>query len=133
MYEKYVQDTLGIKQIKTIKYSTIYSFYCNLIDNLGFKPNSMETIHTILHPVFRLAGCIVTKLKHDLVGMEFGHLLVLERTYDRRFVSKDTRWKCLCQNCGRTVSVGSRNLRSGNPYGHCKCTRNKKQKNGVQN
>lgn len=55
MYEKYVQDTLGIKQIKTIKYSTIYSFYCNLIDNLGFKPNSMETIHTILHPVFRLA------------------------------------------------------------------------------
>jgi integrase len=55
MYEKYVQDTLGIKQIKTIKYSTINSFYCNLIDNLGFKPNSMEIIHTILHPVFRLA------------------------------------------------------------------------------
>ena len=77
-------------------------------------------------------GCIVTKLKHDLVGMEFGHLLVLERTCDRRFASKDTRWKCLCQNCGRTVSVGSRNLRTGNPYGHCKCTRNKKQKNRVQ-
>ena len=55
MYEKYVQDILGTKQIKDIKYSTIYSFYCNLIDNLGFKPNSMEIIHTILHPVFRLA------------------------------------------------------------------------------
>lgn len=55
MYEKYVKDTLGTKQIKDIKYSTIYSFYCNLIDNLNFKPNSMEIIHTILHPVFRLA------------------------------------------------------------------------------
>lgn len=55
MYEKYIKDVLGIKQIKAIKYSTIYSFYCNLIDNQGFKPNSMETIHTILHPVFRLA------------------------------------------------------------------------------
>lgn len=77
-------------------------------------------------------GCIVSKLKHDLVGMEFGHLLVLERTYDRRFVSKDTRWKCLCQDCGRKVSVGSRNLRTGNPYGHCKCTRNEKQKMGYR-
>lgn len=55
MYEKYVQDILGIKQIKSIKYSTVFSFYCNLIDNLGFKPNSMEIIHTILHPVFKLA------------------------------------------------------------------------------
>lgn len=55
MYDKYVRNTLGIKQIKDIKYSTIYSFYCNLIDNLNFKPNSMEIIHTILHPVFNLA------------------------------------------------------------------------------
>ena len=71
-------------------------------------------------------GCLVRRLTHDLTGKEFGHLLVLERTYDRRYVSKDTRWKCLCQNCGRTVSVSSRQLRTGNPYGHCKCTRYKK-------
>lgn len=63
MYENYVRDVLGIKKIKEIKYSTILSFYCNLIDNLGFKPNSLEIIHTILHPVFRLAvrdNCIRT-------------------------------------------------------------------------
>lgn len=55
MYEKYVQDALGSKKVKDIKYSTVYSFYSGLIDNLGFKPNSMEIIHSILHPVFRLA------------------------------------------------------------------------------
>lgn len=55
MYNKYVRDVLGGKKIKDIKYSTVYSFYSNLIDNFGFKPNSMEIIHTILHPVFRLA------------------------------------------------------------------------------
>lgn len=55
MYDKYVRDTLGAKQIKDIKYSTINSFYRNLIDSLNFKPNSMEIIHTILHPVFTLA------------------------------------------------------------------------------
>lgn len=71
-------------------------------------------------------GCLVRRLTHDLTGKEFGHLLVLERTYDRRYVSKDTRWKCLCQNCGRTVAVSSRQLRTGNPYGHCKCTRYRK-------
>lgn len=77
-------------------------------------------------------GCIVSRLKHDLTGMEFGHLLVLERTYDRRYVGNDTRWKCLCQNCGRQVSVTSYKLRTSNPYGHCKCTRNKKQLERVQ-
>lgn len=55
MYEKYIQDALGPKKVKDIKYSTVYSFYSGLIDNLGFKPNSMEIIHSILHPVFRLA------------------------------------------------------------------------------
>lgn len=70
-------------------------------------------------------GCIVSRLTHDLTGMVFGHLLVLERTHDRRYVSKDTRWKCLCQNCGRIVSVTSYKLRTTNPYGHCKCTRYK--------
>jgi hypothetical protein len=59
-------------------------------------------------------GCFVSRLKHDLTGMVFGHLQVLERTYDRRYVSKDTRWKCLCQNCGRTVSVTSYKLRTRN-------------------
>lgn len=78
MYEKYVKDTLGTKQIKDIKYSTICSFYCNLIDNLNFKPNSMEIIHTILHPVFRLA----VRDNHIRTNPTDGVMKEIKQTYD---------------------------------------------------
>lgn len=55
MYQKYVSESLGLKKISSIKYSDIKAFYNSLIQNKGFKPNSMEIIHTILHPTFTLA------------------------------------------------------------------------------
>lgn len=55
MYKKYVSESLGLKKISTIKYTDILRFYNSLITELGFKPNSMEVIHTILHPVFTTA------------------------------------------------------------------------------
>lgn len=55
MYDKYVRDTIGYRKISDIKYSNIKKFYIYLIKDVGFKPNSMETIHTILHPVFTTA------------------------------------------------------------------------------
>lgn len=55
MYKKYVSGTLGKKNLSSIKYSSIKAFYTSLITEQGFKPNSMEIIHTILHPVFTLA------------------------------------------------------------------------------
>ena len=78
MYEKYVQDALGSKKVKDIKYSTIYSFYSGLIDGLGFKPNSMEIIHSILHPVFRLA------MRDEYIRMNptEGAMSEIKRTYD---------------------------------------------------
>ena len=78
MYEKYVQDALGSKKVKDIKFSTIYSFYSDLIDRLGFKPNSMEIIHSILHPVFRLA------VRDEYIRMNptEGAMSEIKRTYD---------------------------------------------------
>ena len=55
MYKKYVHDELGVRKIGSIKNSDIKRFYNHLIRDLGFKPNSMEIIHTILHPVFEQA------------------------------------------------------------------------------
>ncbi len=55
MYTKYVRDVIGFRKISTIKYSDIKKFYIHLINEIGFKPNSMEIIHTILHPVFNTA------------------------------------------------------------------------------
>lgn len=55
MYNKYVKDAIGKKKIASIKYSDVKAFYNKLIREKGFKPNSMEIIHTIIHPVFTLA------------------------------------------------------------------------------
>lgn len=55
MYKKYVSDTLGKKRIASIKYSDIKRFYNSLILEKNFKPNSMEIINTIIHPIFTMA------------------------------------------------------------------------------
>lgn len=55
MYNKYVFDTLGKRKIADIKYSDVRAFFNNLIDEKGFKPNSVEILYTIIHPVFTLA------------------------------------------------------------------------------
>ena len=55
MYKNYVSESLGMKRLASIKYSDIKAFYNSLIKDKGFKPNSMEIINTILHPVFTMA------------------------------------------------------------------------------
>ena len=55
MYDHYVRDEIGHRSIAAIKYSDIRKFYLSLIHDKGFKPNSMEIIHTVLHPVFETA------------------------------------------------------------------------------
>lgn len=55
MYRNYVAGAMGKKNLTAIKYSTVKAFYNSLIKEKGFKPNCMEIIHTILHPVFTLA------------------------------------------------------------------------------
>ncbi|MBQ3463560.1 MAG: site-specific integrase [Clostridia bacterium] len=55
MYKKYVHDELGYKTLASIKYSDIKRFYIHLIKDIGFKPKSMEIVHTILHPVFTIS------------------------------------------------------------------------------
>lgn len=55
MYKNYIYNTLGKQKIGKIKYSDIKTFYNSFIKEKHFKPNSMEIINTILHPVFTLA------------------------------------------------------------------------------
>ena len=55
MFRNYVQDSFGLKKLADVRYSDVKSFYNSLIKEKNFKPNSMEIINTILHPVFTLA------------------------------------------------------------------------------
>ncbi len=55
VYRNYVAESLGNERLSDIKYSDIKTFYNMLIRNRGLKPNSMEIINAILHPVFTVA------------------------------------------------------------------------------
>lgn len=55
MYQKFVRNSLGLRPLESIRYTDIRSFYNSLINEKGFKPSSMEIIHTILHPIFTAA------------------------------------------------------------------------------
>lgn len=55
MYDKYVRDEIGKMSMASIKYSTMKKFFNHLVHEVGFKPNSVEIVHTILHPVFTIA------------------------------------------------------------------------------
>lgn len=54
-YDRVVRDGFGKKKIADIKYSDVKRFYLSLIYEKNYKPNSMENINTLLHPVFTMA------------------------------------------------------------------------------
>lgn len=55
MYDHFVRDTFGKKKIGEIKYSDVLYFYYHLINERNLQINTLETIHTVLHPTFQLA------------------------------------------------------------------------------
>ena len=55
MYDHFVRDGFGKKKVGTIKYSDVLYFYYDLLNVKGIQINTLETIHTVLHPTFQLA------------------------------------------------------------------------------
>lgn len=55
MYDRFIRDTFGNKKIADIKYSDVLQFYNYLLDKQTMKINTLESIHTLLHPTFQLA------------------------------------------------------------------------------
>ena len=55
MYDKYVRDDVGRLKMKDVTFSVMKRFFNKLLHERGFKPNSVEIISTILHPVFTIA------------------------------------------------------------------------------
>lgn len=55
MYDHFVRDGFGKNIIGEIKYSDVLYFYYDLHQNKGLQINTLETIHTVLHPTFQLA------------------------------------------------------------------------------
>lgn len=55
MYDKFVRDTFGKRKIGEIKYSDVLYFYYELLNTKKLQINTLENIHTVLHPTFELA------------------------------------------------------------------------------
>ena len=55
MYERFVREGFGKKKIATAKFSDVLQFYQHLLKDKELQVNTLETIHTVLHPTFQLA------------------------------------------------------------------------------
>ncbi len=55
MYDRFIRETFGQKKIAEVKYSDVYQFYQYLLEKEDIQINTLETIHTLLHPTFQLA------------------------------------------------------------------------------
>ena len=55
MYDHFVRDGFGKRKIASVKYSDVIQFYQHLLQDEKIQVNTLDNIHTILHPTFRLA------------------------------------------------------------------------------
>ncbi len=55
MYQQFVAPDFGKKKVSGIKKSDVRRFYNMLVDERGLKVNTLDSIHTVLHPVLELA------------------------------------------------------------------------------
>lgn len=54
IYNKFIRDGFGRRNINEIRYSDVKEFYVSLLKD-GLQVNSLDNIHTVLHPTFQLA------------------------------------------------------------------------------
>lgn len=54
-YDRHVRDTLGRREVGTIRYSDVMALYVYLLDKTGLSVSSVERLNTILHGTFALA------------------------------------------------------------------------------
>ena len=55
IYDHFVRETFGKRKIAEIRYSEVLYFYYHLLNVENIQINTLETIHTVLHPTFELA------------------------------------------------------------------------------
>ena len=55
MYDHFVRDNFGMRKLSSIKYSDVLTYYQYLITEKGMKINTLDSIHTVLHPTFQMA------------------------------------------------------------------------------
>ncbi len=90
IYNKFIRDSFGRRNINEIRYSDVKQFYVSLLND-GLQVNSLDNIHTVLHPTFQLAvrddvirtnptdGVMAELKKSDRKNKGIRHALTLEQ------------------------------------------------------
>lgn len=94
-----------IREIGKINGLRYWECLCDCGNTVKVQGAHLRTGHT------KSCGCLSKEKKqpkHNLTGMQFGSLKVLEQDMSK----KGTYWKCLC-TCGREISVDARSLIRG--------------------
>ena len=55
MYDHFVRDSFGKTLVKDIRYSDVKPFYCELLEDKGIKPITLDNINTLIHPALGMA------------------------------------------------------------------------------
>lgn len=55
MYNHFVRDTFGKRKVMEIRYSDVKAFYISLLKDGTMKPNTIENVHTQIHPALQMA------------------------------------------------------------------------------
>lgn len=55
MYNRFVRDEFGNKLIADVKYTDVKMFYYHLMNDKNIAVNTLDNIHTIIHPIFDMA------------------------------------------------------------------------------
>ena len=55
MYNRFVRNSFGNSPIREIKYSDVLLFYHSLLYDKGMLINTLESIHSVIHPTLELA------------------------------------------------------------------------------
>jgi hypothetical protein len=55
MYNHFVRDTFGKQKLQSVRFSDVKQFYISILKEDKMKANTLESIHTQLHPAFQMA------------------------------------------------------------------------------
>lgn len=55
MFDQYVREEFGNKFLADVKYSDVKLFYLHLLNDKNLAINTLDNVHTVLHPIFDMA------------------------------------------------------------------------------
>ena len=55
LYDKHVRDELGGRKIRNIKYTDIQKLYMHMVQDMGLKASTVQSVHSILYQMFESA------------------------------------------------------------------------------